>query len=138
MITNRVQGATLKSDQKYTNRPFTVAVCRICPASAAEVVMPKLQDVVRHCPHAVLMVTHCLLGPISCAGRDSGDGVTVLLQPCDLRRAPVSAGQWIGPIRTEADAMVVADWIAEGAWDGSALPTTMRLGDNLARSSRLN
>ena len=39
---------------------------------------------------------------------------------------------------TEADAMVVADWIAEGAWDGSALPTTMRLGDNLARSSRLN
>ncbi|WND56124.1 hypothetical protein NWT09_27195 [Mycolicibacterium sp. jd] len=136
-ITDSV-GSAVRAEARYTDHPFTVAACAACAPGAAADVMPKLRAVVRNCPHAVLVMTECLLGRLACTGRDSDRGVMLLLQPCTTDRVPVASVQWVGPVRTESEAQTVCEWIAAGIWDPSTLPMTLRADVNLTKASRLN
>ena len=128
----------MRAQSRYTSRPFTVAVCTACTPGASAAVLLKLSAVIGNCPHAVLVTTQCLLGQLACATGLSGDGVTLILQPCSLDRRPVRSVLWVGPVRTATDIAVVCDWIAAGVWDPAELPSHLHAGANLARASQLN
>ena len=134
----------LDARRRHTDNPFTVAVCTACGTDVTAMVMPKLRQVVRNCPHGVLVVTNCLLGTFACGGKtsagpgNSGREVMLVLQPCTRDRAPVSSMQWIGPVRDEVDADAVCQWIASGEWDPGDLPTNLRAELHMARLSRSN
>ncbi|GAA1687416.1 hypothetical protein MMUR_64840 [Mycolicibacterium murale] len=126
-------------DSRFTSRPFTVAACcASCSPEVADVVMARLRETVRNCPHAVLVVARTLLGQVSDASMGSGQGVLLAFQPCTAERAPASPTHWIGPVCTEADAHSVCEWIADGRWTRDTLPPGLRLHPNLVRSSVLN
>lgn len=126
------------ADRHFTNRPFTVAACAVCAPDITEAVMPKVKEVVRNCPHAVLVVTNCFLGTVADVSMGSGQGVLLVLQPCRVDRSPTSTLRWVGPVRTEAQARTVCGWIASGDWSRGSLPPTLRLQANLVRSPSLN
>lgn len=120
-----------------TDHPFTVAACVAC-TPAVDSLMPGLRRVVRECPHAVLIVTQCLLGTFACTTTGSDRGVMLLLQPCTVDRVPSASVRWVGPVRDATDVDAVCEWIAAGHWDPAGLPSNLRADTNLARSSRLN
>lgn len=72
----------MTTDRHFTSRPFTVAACATCAADITQTVMPRLREVVRNCPHAVLVVTDRLLGRLADSSMGSGRGVLLALQPC--------------------------------------------------------
>ena len=121
-----------------TDNPFTVAACLACAPAVSATVMPKLRDVVRRCPHAVLIVTQCLTGRFGCSTTSSTPGAMLLLQPCTIDRVPNSSVRRVGPVTSEADAEEVCAWIAAGVWNSADLPVRMRADANLAHASRLN
>jgi hypothetical protein len=127
---------------RYTDRPFTVAVCAACgldlPAHPDSALMTALRETVRNCPHAVLVATQCLLGQLTCATAGPKRGVMVLVQPCTVDRVPTGSGQWIGPVTSAADIAAACRWIAHGAWDRGDLPTNLRADLNLTRAGRRN
>ena len=128
----------MTSDPRHTSRPFTVAVCTACDAEPQCALMPRLRELIRACPHGMLVATGCLLGTITCATRSSAHGQMLLLQPCTADRVPTASLQWIGPIRTEADAEAACEWISIGSWDYATLPPALRADLHLSRSSRRN
>lgn len=123
---------------RYTSHPFTVAACVACSHEVNDTVVSELRQVIRHCPHAVLVVTQCLLGKFACAAMSSDPGVMLVLQPCTAERVPVSPMRLVGPLRSKTDAEAVCTWIAAGVWDSVGLPSGLQADRNLARSSRLN
>lgn len=100
--------------------------------------LPRLRQVVRNCPHGVLVLTQCPIGKITCATTGSDRGVILLLQPRTVHRVPVASARWVGPVRTDAEIEAVCDWISSGAWDRAALPLDLRADINLAKESRMN
>lgn len=128
----------MRAKQRPTGNPFTVAVCTACANDITAMVVPKLRQVVRNCPHGVLVVTQCLLGTFTCGAKRLGHDVILVLQPCSRDRVPVSCMQWIGPIRDEDDADAVCAWIAAGDWNPAHLPASLRAEANMARLSRTN
>lgn len=125
-------------DRVFTTRPFTVAVCTACNSELTSTIVHTVRNVVRRCPHGVLVVTQCLLGELTCATRRSDGAVMVLLQPCTVDRVPVASAEWVGPIKTGADVDAACSWIASGSWDRRRLPLSLRADLNLARSSSQN
>ena len=140
MVGNVIHGGVqlLRVDRRFTSRPFTVVACQGCTPHLTDMVMPRLREVVRGCPHGVLVVTRCLMGRLGCAARGPERGVVLLLQPCTTERVPVSAVHWAGPIHTEVEAETVCRWISAGRWDRSELPLNLQADQNLAKASRLN
>lgn len=128
----------MRADRRYTSHPFTVAACVACTPEVADTVMSDLRQVIRNCPHAVLVVTQCLLGKFACAAKGSEPGVMLMLQPCTVERVPVSPMRLVGPLRSKTDTEAACAWIAAGVWDSVGLPSGLRADMNLARSSRLN
>lgn len=128
----------MRADRRHTRHPFTVAACAVCDPRIADTVLPQLREVVRSCPHAVLVMTQCLLSDLSCTTMVSERGVMLFVQPCAADRVPSASVRWIGPLRNAADAEAVCDWLAAGRWDPADLPVNLRADTNLARSSRLN
>ncbi|MDO3636546.1 hypothetical protein [Mycolicibacterium arseniciresistens] len=124
-------------EQRATGRPFTLAVCTACGTPPDDGLMPALRAVVSQCPHAILVVTRCLLGELTCATRSPG-GPMLLLQPCTAERVPVAAVQWIGPVVTGDDVRAACDWIRAGRWTRETLPVRLRAELNLARAGRMN
>lgn len=123
----------------YTREPFTVALCMHCSSSdPRSLLMRTLRDVVRRCPHGVLVSTQCLLGEFTCATRRAHLSPVLVLQPCSADRVPSAPTIWIGPIVTDADARDACEWIGAGRWDGATLPTHLRADVNLARVSSHN
>jgi hypothetical protein len=127
--------ATVQAEQRFTHRPFTVAVCTACDGETF--LMARLREMVRSCPHGMLVATRCLLGEFTCATRGSR-GAMLLLQPCTTDRVPTAAIHWLGPIRTESDAAEACAWISDGVWARDTLPLTLRADLNLTRSARQN
>jgi hypothetical protein len=82
-----------------------------------------LRSAIRRCPHGMLVVTECLLGELTCAGRRSSDGVLVIVQPCSSERTPSGPAVWVGPIRDQSDARTVCDWLVDGAWEDQTPPS---------------
>lgn len=128
----------MATDRRYTERPFTVAVCTACDTDSRPGLMPALRQTVRNCPHSVLVATQCLLGQLTCATSSREGGVMLIVQPCTNDRVPTGSVQWIGPVTTEVDVAAACEWIANGEWDRNDLPTNLRADLNLARTSRLN
>lgn len=128
----------MTANRRFTDNPFTVAVCMACAAEPASVAMAKLRETVANCPHGVLVATQCLLGQFTCATTGSERGVMLLVQPCTVQRVPTASVQWIGPVRTEAEAAAACRWIAAGDWSRESLPLGLRADLNLARPSRQN
>lgn len=128
----------MRVDRRFTSRPFTVVVCQGCTQHLTDMVMPRLREAVRGCPHGVLVVTCCLMGTLGCAARGPERGVVLLLQPCTTDRVAVSAVHWAGPIHTELEADAVCGWISKGRWERDELPLSLQADHNLAETSRLN
>lgn len=105
-----------------TDRPFTVIVCDACDGDPALSVIDELRPVIQNCPHAMVISAGCVLGPVSCAARQSGCGVIAIVQPCTRDRRPCGAAHWLGPISEPADAAALRDWIESGQWERAALP----------------
>lgn len=127
------------SQQVYTCEPFTVALCVHCPSSEpGSPLFGMLRNVVRSCPHGILVSTQCLLGTFTCATRGGDLDPVLVLQPCSAERVPNAAAIWIGPIATESDTRDACDWIAAGQWDRSNLPPRLRADQSLLRVSAHN
>ncbi|HZC89588.1 MAG TPA: hypothetical protein VE400_02765 [Mycobacterium sp.] len=100
--------------------------------------MNLLGNVIRRCPHGMLVTTECLLGQITCATRPAREGAMLLLQPCSIDRTPSAPVQWLGPITDLADARLICAWIGRGEWDFRELPTRLRAEATLQRSGVRN
>lgn len=122
----------------HTNEPFTVAICSHCSTEMTAAVAVRLREVIRRCPHAMLIATRCILGEFTCATNTAERGPMILLQPCTLSRAPSASAIWVGPILTDTDATLVARWIATGHWNITALPLPLRANTMLVRSGHRN
>lgn len=104
---------------------FTLVVCSECGAGQRNSVIDRLSEVVRRCPHGMLVAAECLLRSGWCANRQ-GDGVMLLLQPCALDRSALGPGRWEGPVVDDVDLDRVCDWIAEGRWEAGPLLSDQR------------
>jgi hypothetical protein len=109
-----------------------------CASDSSTMVMAKLRATVRECPHGILVSTQCLLGELTCRTSHFSGGTVALVQPCTVRRVPTAAVQWIGPVRTQAEADAMCHWIATGEWSRESLPPSLRADRNLTRASRNN
>ncbi|WP_074133200.1 hypothetical protein [Mycolicibacterium houstonense] len=129
----------MSRERCYTGEPFTVALCMHCSSADPEsLLVHMLRNVVRRCPHGVLVSTQCLLGELTCATRRADLSPVLVLQPCSRDRNPNAPAIWIGPISTDADALDACAWIAAGSWDGATLPAQLRADVNLSRVSSHN
>lgn len=126
------------SDKCNTRRPFTAAVCMRCAAGPDLVIVEQLRAAVRRCQHGILVETRCLLGELTCATRYPSYGTMMLLQPCTVDRVPNASVAWVSPIKTEADAKEVCQWVASGRWDRAELPVRLRAELNLSRDGHHN
>ena len=127
----------MTSGRRFTDQPFTVAVCGSCAAQPAQL-LQMLRASIRRCPHGMLVTTECLRGHLSCATRPSNEGVLLLLQPCSAQRLPTGPARWVGPITTTADARAACDWLEQGNWQRRTLPDHLRGEANLVRPSVRN
>lgn len=127
----------MSADRQFTLRPFTVAVCGPCGGQVSSALLSGLCEVVRNCPHGVLIQTQCLLGDLACSARPVR-GQVLLLQPCNTQRVPTAAVHWIGPVHTEADVTSACTWIAGGRWDRDSLSAHLHMDLNMAAIARSN
>jgi hypothetical protein len=122
-------GATHTGRLHPTPRAFTVVVCNGCTPhldrSPAEAALSALREVIRHCPHGMLVTVSCLLGASLCSSR-TVDGVVAALQPCTTGRNPTSCAHFLGPIRDARDAIELSAWVQEGRWNPGLLPDRLR------------
>jgi hypothetical protein len=132
------QVAQMTSARCPTRQPFTLAICTACGADVAPQLLQMLRNVVRRCPHGMLVMTECLLGPLACATRPPHEGAMLLLQLCSIERAPTAPARWLGPITDLADARLVCEWIMRGDWDCRELPIRLRTEATLQQSSIRN
>jgi hypothetical protein len=124
---------TVQKPDTATDRPFTLIVCTGCTAGDALSIVDELRDAIRRCPHAVLIATGCMLGPLTCAGRPDGPGVLVLLQPCAIDRSPMGPPSWVGPLNDHQDVAKVCAWVKLGEWSLGSLPHHLRPALNRMR-----
>jgi hypothetical protein len=115
------------------DRAFTVMVCTGCTAGQGLSVVDEIRDTIRRCPHAVLVATGCILGPLACASRPDRPGVLVVLQPCSIDRVPIGPASWVGPINDRHDAAELCDWVERGEWGLGSLPQHLRPALNRMR-----
>jgi hypothetical protein len=113
-----------------SDEPFNAVVCRAGPCTqAAAPLLRRLGAATRRCPHGVLISAGCVLRASRCLGAPAHDsGAYLLVQPCDLDRRPRGLAIGIGPVLSDADARVVADWLARrGSLDAARLDPRLRL-----------
>ncbi|MFG2860357.1 hypothetical protein [Streptomyces sioyaensis] len=117
------------------SRPFTLVACTNCPSDTGELVMDRLRDAVRACPHGILVATGCLGGLLRCA---PAAGLHAAVQPCAKDRTPTGPVARLGPIATEADADLVGAWLLAGMPDDSSLPHRLRAAPAPRHVARFN
>jgi hypothetical protein len=121
----RPEHGTLNYSRRATDRAFTVIVCAACAADRTLSVIDELRPTIGRCPHAMLVSAERLLGSLSCASRPAGYGVMADLQPCTKDRVACGPPHWIGPITDKFDAAVRRDWLEQGQWETTPLPTQL-------------
>jgi hypothetical protein len=117
------------------NRPFTLVVCTTCRDTADGKVIDGLRQVVRGCPHGVMVVTGCLDKLLHCR---PGRGLYAAVQPCAVDRGPTGAVVRLGPLATEADAEAVGAWLRAGMPDDGTLPERLRAAPAPRHVAHLN
>lgn len=120
-----------------TDRPFTLIVCSGCTPAGEDPVLDRLRGTVRRCPHGMLVVAPCMIGPLTCAARHHAPGALVLLQPCTADRTPRGRARVVGPLSDRRDAREFCAWVEDGRWDLAALSPRLRL-DDVRRAASLN
>ena len=117
------------------DRPFNAVLCRSGPcAGASKPLLERLRAATRRCPHGVLISAGCLLRAPRCRAAPGHDsGAYLLVQPCDLDRRPLGIAIGIGPVLSDADAAVVAEWLADGSLDAGRLDRRLRITAQSAR-----
>jgi hypothetical protein len=105
-------------------RPFTAVLCRAGGCGGDDGIAGRLRATVRSCPHAVLVVSPCPLGAVTCRSLrgPAGRGAFVLVQPCDESRRPTGALITVGPLADQEDGLALCDWLAVGRLDPDLLP----------------
>lgn len=111
--------------RRATDRPFTVIVCADCAGDRELSIVDELRPTIRRCPHAMLVSTTCMLGPLTCASHPTRCGVMALLQPCTNDRVAGGPAHWIGPITDSCDTALLRDWIELGQWENTPVPTQL-------------
>jgi hypothetical protein len=113
---------------------FTVALCRAegCAGSRQSpgALDTALSETTRRCPHGVLVVTGCLMGPTMCraGGPSSRDrsGRLAVVQPCHASRRPSAPSVLVGPLRDAEDTAELCRWLRSGALRADELPDRLR------------
>ncbi|MFF3861474.1 hypothetical protein [Streptomyces sp. NPDC002209] len=103
-----------------STRPFTLVVCANCQSPASGQVIDRLRQVVRDCPHGVMVSTGCLGSLLRCRRTA---GLHAVVQPCTPDRKPHGVVVRLGPMADEADAETVAVWLRAGMPDDDTLPS---------------
>lgn len=109
---------------------FTIVVCRGSGCAHSELaVVDPLRTSIRRCPHGVLVISGCVLGPMLCrawnqAGADA-QSVFALVQPCDTERRPAGPVVPVGPLRTRDDVDVLCRWLEAGELTRERLATRL-------------
>jgi hypothetical protein len=124
---------------RSTDRPFTVIICTCCSSERVLSVLGALRSVIKRCRNGVLVRTGCLLGPLTCASRPTGEGVMVILQPCSPDRTPAGSAFWLGPVEDIEDITQLCAFIERGEWEfGELAGRLCNHRDWLANASRTN
>lgn len=123
---SRVHSAS--TDDTPTRRPFTVVVCTMCTLGSPLAVLEALRETIRRCDHGVLITSACTLAIRAGAVHDHCRGVTVVVQPCSIHRAPRGPARWVGPIENHAELRAVCAWLERGRWDLPVLGSVPREG----------
>jgi hypothetical protein len=109
------------------DQPFSAAICRsgACTATA-ERLLPCLRAATRRCNQGVLISSGCLLRAHRCQAPGRNSGTYLVVQPCDSDRQPHGAAVAIGPVISDADAEVVAEWLTGGDLRAARLDPRLR------------
>lgn len=124
--------------------PFTAVLCAAdgCCRDTGLDVTGALRATTRRCPHGVLVLAGCVLGPVLCLTcGPSGDGPPgsyVVVQPCAHDRRPTGSAVRVGPLRTAADVAALSDWLEHGDLRRERLPQHLRAVPGALRSASLN
>ncbi|MER6987628.1 hypothetical protein ABT337_04880 [Saccharopolyspora hirsuta] len=108
---------------------FTVVLCDSCEDGGELPVLAALREVIRRCPHGMLVRATCPLGRLWChAGKVTGalSGHTLLVQRCTRSRSPVGEVMLVGPVRTAEDLAATARWLEPVPGDIDDLPRRLR------------
>jgi hypothetical protein len=116
--------------------PFTVVLCWGC-AHTDDLLLNRLRETVRECPHGVLISAGCVHGPLVCGRAQRPAGAVVTAQDCTGDRRPVGAAVCVGPIRTEADVLALCRWLRGDDHSPELLPARL-LRPPPYRMARLN
>jgi hypothetical protein len=111
------------------DQPFTVIVCQAAPCDRNRELglMERLGEVVRGCPHTVLIRAGCLMRATRCRAHSAHDcGTYLLVQPCDRDRRPSRPLIAVGPVLTRADTEAVASWLEHQPLDSRLLAPRLR------------
>jgi hypothetical protein len=109
---------------------FTLVLCRAdgCAQNVdteREPVERALSEATRRCPHGVMVLTDCLMGPLACRVRGR-TGRMAVVQPCRASRRPTGPSILVGPIRSAEDARELGRWLHSGALTSDTLPDQLR------------
>lgn len=115
----------MRSPHRGTDRPFTVIVCGTCAVDHHLSVIDELRPTIRRCPRSVLVEAACMLGPLTCASRPTGCGVMAVVQPCTNDREACGPPHWVGPIADSDEAAALSDWLEQGQWEDTPIPTPL-------------
>ncbi|MGP4014783.1 hypothetical protein [Saccharopolyspora sp. 5N708] len=108
---------------------FTVVLCDNCEHGGDLPVLSNLREVIRRCPHGVLIRARCPLGRLWCHTRKTAGpsaGHVVLVQPCTSTRRPVGAVIPVGPVRSTEDLAALARWLESTPLSPAELPRRLR------------
>ena len=119
---------------------YTVVLCVDERCGSAEIrgILQRLGEVVRSCPHAMLVRASCPLGPAACAGCESGpgegSGAMLMVQRCTGEtREPFGSATVLRPVRIGADLEEICTWLRRGAVPQAA-PTRLDRSGPRARA----
>ncbi|RST10940.1 hypothetical protein EF908_39925 [Streptomyces sp. WAC04770] len=117
------------------SRPFTLVVCTQCRSDEQGEALEVLRAAVRGCRHGLLVTTGCLGRFLDCR---TSPGLYAAVQPCTVERHPAGSVTRLGPIRGEADARSVAEWLRAGLKPGHLLPASLRATSSRSQTARFN
>jgi len=110
---------------------FTLAVCRApgCTGPDRGRLEQALSEATRTCPHGVMVVTGCLMGPTLCHSCGPASSPTAgrlaVIQPCHPWRTPSGPAVLAGPIH-DGDAADLCAWLHSGDLSAERLPDRLR------------
>jgi hypothetical protein len=121
---------------------FTVIACDDCTDDSELPVLAAFREMVRRCPHGVLVRANCPLVRLWCHTRKlsapQATGPVVLVQRCTPARRPLGPVIAVGPLKTAEDLVTVTRWLETTPLTADGLPGRLRWTPNLQHQARRN